>query len=90
MAVEEYALIPREAFLFFPEEKDVFQTRNNKPYRIIFEGGVPYTEYEKEMILELQAEIRKSKGNHQIAFMQESTMLRFLQANKFDVEDTID
>ena len=50
MLIDEYQLIPKEAFLFFPKDEEIVQFRNKKeptkPYRIIFEG-VSYNSYEK-------------------------------------------
>jgi hypothetical protein len=51
--IGEYPLIPREAFLFFPKDEEVYQLRNNKVYRIIFEGDVAYTPFEREKLQEL-------------------------------------
>jgi hypothetical protein len=36
-------LIPKEAFLFFPRDDEICQSRKEMPHRIIFDGGVPYT-----------------------------------------------
>ncbi len=48
--IDDYPLIPKEAFLFFPKEEEVYQIRNRKVFRIIFQGNVPYTPFEKEKI----------------------------------------
>jgi hypothetical protein len=45
--IGDYALIPREAFLFFPKEEELYQMRNRRIYRFIFEGDVSYTHLEK-------------------------------------------
>jgi hypothetical protein len=34
--IGEYPLIPKEAFLFFPKDEEIYQLRNKKGHRIIF------------------------------------------------------
>lgn len=50
MSVDHYPLIPKEAFLYFPSEQEQCITKNEKPYRIVFEGGVNYTPFEKDKL----------------------------------------
>lgn len=50
MSIDNYPLIPKEAFLYFPDEREQCLIKNEQPYRIIFEGGVIYTSYEKDKL----------------------------------------
>lgn len=49
-----YPLIPDEAFLYFPKDSDMFDLKNGHPHRIIFDGGVNYTEEENKKVDELK------------------------------------
>lgn len=89
MMSSEYPLIPREAFLFQPRDDQVHTTRNRKPHRILFDGNLPFSPHERDHLARLHAELRKESRNQQLAFFPDSTLLRFLQATKFDTDDCI-
>jgi hypothetical protein len=92
--------LPREAYLYFPSEKEVidYETKNlSKLIRKIFEGGLEYICFEKGKLEELGFEIEKhnkKKKTNKILILprrwRESNSLRFLQATGFDVKKTVE
>ena len=61
--------------------------RNKQPYRIIFEGGLKFKTEERTKLNELYTKLESSKQYEHLGSMKESTLLRFLQGAKFDVEN---
>ena len=85
----EHPLIPREAFLFFPSEEETCQWRGKRPIRLIFQGAVEYNAFENEKLTELRAMMEEKPKNQHLTFLPDSTLLRFLQATKYDCEDSL-
>lgn len=57
--VREWEYIPREAFLYMPEEQDMKEGSGKTMLRRIFESGLPYDEYEQQRLRELNQLLEK-------------------------------
>jgi len=82
---ESIRIIPSEAFLFFPRDEEA---KNSNGVRLLFEGNIKFDEYEMKMIKEFRAYSRKAEVILQPTWT-DSAILRFLQANSFKLEKTL-
>jgi hypothetical protein len=77
---------PKEAFFYFPKDKDIIDNDPNDPklsIRKIFEGGTEYTLFEKEELSIFKKEL-KVYCPEVLPYVDESTCLRFLQATSYN------
>jgi len=77
-------VIPTDAYLFFPTRKEI----KNNDQRAIFDGNIELDEEEQVMVLQFQA---FAERNHYTLkpMWTPSMILRFLQANNFKMEKTL-
>jgi len=77
-------VIPTDAYLFFPSRKEI----KNNDQRAIFDGNIELDEEEQVMVLQFQA--FAERNNYTLKPMWTPSMiLRFLQANNFKMEKTL-
>mmetsp|Transcript_70981 Transcript_70981/g.82631 ORF Transcript_70981/g.82631 Transcript_70981/m.82631 type:complete len:412 (+) Transcript_70981:14-1249(+) len=83
------SIVPNEAFLFFPREKEIRRITSQGAERIIFEGNVEYDVSERKHIHAFVEEARKKFNFTLPEDWPESETLRFLQANQFKYKPTV-
>ncbi len=84
---------PKDAYLFFPTEKDIFLELDPKNsinlVRRIFEGSTEFLEIEKQHLSNFKQELKKISPNLE-NFIEDSLILRFIQSSHNDYRKTIE
>jgi len=91
---------PKQAFYYFPEKEDTINENSNDPIktrRIVFDGNLEYTQFEKNKVKELKDEISNYNKtsidiNYQLLIPSnwpDSELLRFHQSTSFNCVKTI-
>ena len=55
----------------------------------MFQGSVEYSAFENEKLTELRVLMQQKQKNQHLASLPDSTLLRFLQATKYDYDDSL-
>ncbi|KRX11221.1 CRAL-TRIO domain [Pseudocohnilembus persalinus] len=86
---QEFPLIPPEAFRYFPTKQEQIEGEGASALRRIFEGQVEYSIFEKEQLQQLELAIR-GQALKLTEWWSKCKKLRFLYANKFNIDKTIE